>query len=131
MSITITIEANSHYVDANCPELVRRETIDCPYEPNGTYTFANYPFELNITNCNFADLWRAFGLEFDYCGSIDPAVLLRAMRQVAPRCLTCAATADKNIYSGGRRLEQVTRYFGQLGAICREALKRHAKVCWG
>ena len=152
MSITIMIENNEKYIDNNAPELIETETYDCQcvdfsedgkpvstcYEckGKGIISFTHYPFELNVANANFSTLWNSLGLEHDYCGEIDPRVVLKAINRTPVALIERQITEDNeegkvHIINCGIHTKQAQRYITALTEICEEAEKREEKVYWG
>lgn len=132
MSITVTIENNREYVKANCPELIEVETYDCNDEVR---TIEYLPFELNMANGNFGDVFRSIGLALTedtfWYGNMSAAEFRKHLNQLKPAKLTSEAEQDGIVYTQGRTIEQATRYYWQLNKICNEALKRGARIVWG
>jgi len=152
MSITFSIDNGVNYVDANCPELIDRQTEPClclDYSDNNTpatnchyckgsgeYLFEQYPFEMNLANGNAATLMNALGLEFDYCGDIEPRRLIKAITRTPAALIqrqTVSGTGDKGakIIHCGIVEEQADSYLSRLLKIAQEAEKREEKVWWG
>jgi len=152
MSITIMINDNQKYIDNNSPELIHTQTFDCQCvdfsedgkpvsscfecKGKGTISFTNYPFEMNLANGNFRTLWNSLGLNFDYCGEIDPRTILKAINRTPVSLVERQTTEDNeegkvHIIHCGIDTEQAGWYFTTLTEICEEAEKREEKVYWG
>jgi hypothetical protein len=131
MSVTITIKDNQQYVDQNCPELIEVEDLfsDSDY-PTIQYKF--YPFEFNLANVNFADLWRNLGLYTENCysGSIHASYLLAALKQFRVKSLCRGSEQETRFYAQGIDLDRATRYYWSLMHIAKEAEKRNTLVTW-
>lgn len=131
MSVTISIENNVPFIDENSPELVTVRTYEDPCSPDGTASFKDYPFEVNLANGNFFALWQAIGLEADYCGAIEADVLLAALSRFDVNSLVSETVVDGRMVCCGRTIEQVSRYFWNVSLIAHEAKSRGELVTWG
>lgn len=135
MSVTITINNNMSYVQSNCPE-----SIDVEIYPADQYReelrVKYYPFELNLSNSNFFALFKALGLEADYCGQISATEFYNRVNTIYnPKQITSDSRFSQEpnkcaVYSCGRTLEQVTRYKWELLQIASEAKKRNEPITW-
>lgn len=164
MSITITIANNRGYVQENAPDSISRERYTCQCvgygfeggaiadchdcEGTGVVTFTNYPFEMNLANVNCSTLFNALGLDFDYCGEIDPRNILKAInrtplalivrddRQEPIGLVDCIKSGAKDsakgcqVYYGGITKDQAASYQTRLAAIALEAERREDKITW-
>ena len=133
MSITIMIENNYSFIDANSPELIKLESYEADEQYPDGVTFKIYPFELNIANGNFACLWEALGLYTDdcYCGSIEAKLLISYLKQLNIKLVCREDEQDGNLYTQGIDLARASRYYWNLMQIAQEAAKRGEKVTWG
>lgn len=139
MSITITIANNEKYLRENAPESITREYLDpndeydaeairCGYYPNGYREY--FPFEMNLANANFSDLWEALGLDFDYSGQIDADIVLAALNKFSAKKLVSNGYEDGIVFFGGRSTQQVANYYWNLNKIAREAKARGEQIIW-
>lgn len=144
MSVTISIRGNQHYCRKN--GLDREESVPCGCGPatdcpdcggNGRITFLTYPFELNVTNTNFAAVWTVLGFVADWAGSLDGRTL--ATRLATVDAATIAASREQEIADGpdgprivnyGIRPIQAACYLDALRAIAAEAERREEPVVW-
>ena len=127
MSITIYIRNGDEYIDQNHPELIEVDRYDHYDE---IVEFKNYPFEMNVSNANHSMLWNALGLEWDYCGSILPVQLLKALDRVNPALMERSVRVDGNHYFCGVDAAQVESYVTRLRVIAMEAAKREEEIVW-
>jgi hypothetical protein len=74
--------------------------------------------QMNISNRNFKTLWHALGLEFDWCGSIDNVIVLRALDTFDPEMVLRSDNCGPNWVDYGITREQVNRYVSVLRNIC-------------
>ena len=82
---------------------------------------------LNLSNRNFSTLWHALGLEFDWSGSIDSAIVLRALDTFDPEMALRSDKCESNWVDYGITREQVDRYVNMLRDFC----NRDSVVHWG
>jgi hypothetical protein len=132
MSVTITIENNHKYIDANHPELITVEVFDKDIDPD-QFEFKVYPFELNLANGNFACVWQALGLYSDdcYCGSMSANLLISYLNKLNVRSIKREDSQDHNVYTQGIDLERASRYYWSIMSIAQEAKKRDSLIVWG
>lgn len=138
MSITITINNNVKYLRENAPESITREYLDpndiydqqmLQYYPEGYREY--FPFEMNLANANFGDLWRSLELEFDYSGELSADVVIKALEEnFSVKKLVANGFTEGNYIEIGRSREQVTSYYWRLNQLAREALKRGENIVW-
>jgi hypothetical protein len=157
MSVTITIAENEAYCEEH--KLVEVHVEDCVCKcgeqgkassncyyckGSGKYEERNYPFDMNLANRNFYEVWKALGLvkavggELDvddvWSGSLDGRTILAALSRTkliptreeevtqgegGATIIDCALTED-----------QVNRYFSLLQVIASEAARRESPVVW-
>lgn len=129
MSITITISNNREYCEQNYPERVIEEVFP---EENGypEMRFKKYPFELNMSNCNFFDIFRGLGLELDYCGEIAPETVLNLMKSVKPSNMVRPELVEGNMIDLGRDIDYVSRRLFEIKGLAVEARKRGELIIW-
>lgn len=150
MSVTVSIAHNWAY----CREfgLVNRESCACGCEPGesrddceecggtGVFSFETVPFELNLTNDNFAAVWDALGLAEDFCGQIDGRTLTARLDTIDAEAIVQRRPRDVRIDRDGSgprctnfgiRPVQAERYIDLLGIIGVEAQRREEPVVWG
>lgn len=150
MSVTITIANNrKHTIDNGAMQYDEYDCQRCefdgknpecreckPYGGNGKVRFERLPFEMNVANGNFAMLWNALALPFDYCGSIDARQVLPVVNATTPELLI-RATDDSGSDGGVRVIrcgvgyEQAESYLTRLKAIAEEAARREEPIVWG
>ncbi len=146
MSITFSIQDNAAYCEANnLIETVRYDCqckheggIDpaCPEcEGTGKVSFDNYPFQMNLANRNARTLWNALGLDFDYCGEIDPTVLLHAINSTESALVVRSGVdrQDRGVrfIDGGISTEQAENYLTRFKVLAEEGIRRGKVIVWG
>lgn len=107
--------------------------MDCScYGYGGPAVMPVPQFELNVSNVNGADLLRFLGVEFDYCGDIDPRDLLTALANSHGNHyqLEVDPTSEGNVYYMGRSTDQVARNMAKLEKIATKAVKYGRRVVW-
>lgn len=152
MSITISIDNNTQYVDNNCPDLIQvdvyrcqcaefaddgKATPDC-WECRGTgeIRFKNYPYELNMANANFRTTFAALGLTTEDYGELDARVILKALARTPTDLILRGESEESNqngptMYFAGIHEGQANRYQEEIRRIAMEAERREEKVTWG
>jgi len=161
MSVTISIQNNRSYVDENCPDRISYTTFKCECDMStgnpdpdcwechgkGEITFSDYPFEMNLANANFHTLFSALGLSTDYCGTVAPQAVLKALnrtplalivredREEPIGIVDCLRKKAKNegceVVYFGISLDRAQSYQTRLAAIALEAERREESVTWG
>jgi hypothetical protein len=147
MSISFFPNDNETYCDAN--GLVNRIVEPCDCDPadrptchfcggSGTYTYEQYPFEMNLSNGNALALLEALGAQSpESCGSVGPSVVLggiafiRALRAAGCNPLETSTVRIRNFLDCGRTTEQITSYLDRMEAIANEADRRKVEIVWG
>ena len=88
----------------------------------GTWVIENYPFDLNLSNVNWAKLWSDLGFQAtkddDFCGEMDGRTLRTAILAFIKN-----NDDDEN--------EKLDYYLAGLLKIAHEAESREQKVVWG
>lgn len=150
MSVTITIQNNIKYVDANCPEKIKTTTYECmcrqfeddpfdsecPYcKGTGADKFKDYPFEMNISNSNFSAFWSSLGLDVDWCGEVNPNRVLEVLRTYDPELAERAQLTEKGdkgaLYVDcGLTSVRSGTYAERLLEIADEAVLREEMIVW-
>ncbi len=130
MSVTLTIQNNTQYINANHPELIQVEVYE-----QGTaqeFTCKSYPFEFNVSNSNFAFLWQTLGLytEDSYSGSIEPTLLQNCLKRLEIDSICRQDVVEDRYFMQGITLEKATRYYWSLMQLINEAKKRKALIVW-
>jgi len=152
MSITFAIDNGSDYIRNNKPEMIEVERYDCQCvdfsengkaEPDcreckgsGEVKFDIFPFEMNVANGNAQTVMNSLGLDFDYCGEINPHRLLKAIQRTPVELACRQGSTDKGdrgctIIRMGIDIKQANSYLTRLTAIAEEACKREEQVIWG
>jgi hypothetical protein len=98
-------------------------------------------FEVDLSNGNFFYLFRkVLGLEVDYCGTMNPEVLLTAIRSSLARQLPETAAVETKVHKQegqctiiecGVDREYIQRRLEQLNTLALEARRRGKLVNWG
>lgn len=144
MSVTISIRGNQSYCRKN--GLDREEAVPCGCGPatdcpdcggTGRITFLTFPFELNLTNANFAAVWNALGIAQDWAGSLDGRALAARLATAdadqiaASRTPRVSETPDgPRMVEFGIRPIQAACYLDSLAEIAAEAERREEPVVW-
>jgi len=143
MTITISIVGGQEYAHKN--GLVEYFGLDCTclYDTGkpqsnclvckgtGQEQRPCFPFELNMSNQNFSEVWGKLGLDsHEFCGTMDGRELRAVLAGVKPSTLTRSLTVDGNYIDCGITLEQAVRYLNQLWFIACEAEEREEMVVW-
>lgn len=146
MSISIFPVGNFEFCETNnLVEIIKEDCLcdetnksSCHYcNGAGIYSTKIYPCEMNISNGNFATLWNALGLDFDYCGEICPKKILEVLKTFDEKLLLRANyvssndNGDCNFVSFGIDMEQALRYIRGLKEIAMHAISRGVNICWG
>lgn len=143
MTVTISIEDNVDFCVAHdLVEVEENECTclkldfpdpDCPFcQGTGTECYKSYPFEMNLANANFSTLWHALGLDFDYCGQLDPEVLLEAVNCTEAALVErCDRHIDQHIISLGIPRERAESYLVDILSMAYEAIQRKKNITWG
>ena len=140
MSVTITINNNIQYCNEN--NLFTPDSIECCNDKEcpsckgkGTYTFNQYPFELNVSNTNFDVLWSALNLHSEPDGEMYPQRLKIALKSFDPALLVRDTVKEKghhqpSIIHCGIDAERARYYYEKLMIIAEEAMKREELINW-
>lgn len=134
MTVTIRIKNNAEYIKANHPELIEKLEL----EPDEKEMFQReylerYPFELELSNVNFCDLFRALGVANPEPYGDISATELQGRLTILKRNLGSMVEEPKQegrILYCGRSQERVTRYYWELSKIVREAITRGESITW-
>lgn len=140
MTVTISPKNNLEFCRVNgLVEIVKEACLCVDFPDENCYyckgTKENveeiFPFEMNISSGNFSTLWNSLGLEFDYCGQIDPREVIDSLNSFDENLLIRANFVDGNIYSFGIDIERAKSYIDRLRNIAEESLKRNQLISWG
>ena len=86
---------------------------------------------LNLSNRNFSVLWNFIGLEFDWCGSVEPQEVLSGLLNFESGNITIDPHwMSDNMFDCGLSQEQVSRYIIGLKRICADAKKAQVPIIW-
>jgi hypothetical protein len=107
--------------------------------------FVSSKYNLNVANANFHTIWCALGFDLpsngDYCGTMHPMKMLKALKSVSPDLMTRShvgenplkdifINCEQQVYWGGVDLERAKRYIERLTEIANEALRREEMIVW-
>lgn len=133
MSITITIRNNTKFCD-------ERGLFDVLPAGDGFPETRQYPYEFNCANMNFSTLWSALGLKVEYCGEMDPRVLLEIIVKTSSDLIvreTFKSSNSKNTFGIAKKAiiygiheKQARCYLDNLIVICGEAIRRNERITW-
>ena len=148
MSVTISIlndtdESDVSEYECMCADVDGKGHPECrECKGTGKVVFKSSKWERTLSNGNFSTFWSAMGLEFDYCGSIDPRDLLLAATTLNPELSVRATHVECREMAGGGKdsgpkfiscglpREQVLSYIDSIRNICTRAIELGEKVCW-
>jgi len=122
MSVTITIDKNMEYCHRK------------KWEKKGECGETIRPFEFNVTNGTFCNLWKCLGFEMDeqtaWPGEVDGRVLQQCLFSFKPHSIVREAKQNETVWQGPLSFKQASRYRILLRVIAQEAEKREEKVVW-
>lgn len=136
MSVTISIRNNEGFLRAYAPEFILWQIRPSEAKDYPDVSFAFVPFQLNMTNSNFREVFSGLDLSDDDCGSIDPVELLKKLQLVNLNKLSKEDEVEERpdgtvrFFGQGRTLDRVDYYLKNLRMIAEEAKLRGAMVEW-